>query len=445
MAATLNNRFAHAVNRQELTARVGQIVRCAGTVIEADGPDAYLGEICEVTSLRNGQTTFAEVIGINQGRTLLFPYGDVAGISIGCEVFATGRLPMAKVGPNALGKVVDAFGQPYDPGQRFEGDAEYPLVPPSINPVLRRPISERLHTGVKAIDHFLSIGQGQKIGIFAGGGVGKTSLLQQIVRGTDADVCIVALIGERGREVHDFITHIQASGILPRTSVVAATSDQPAILRQRAAFYATSLAEYFRDMGKHVLLVMDSVTRFGMAQREIGLAVGDMPTARGYTVSTFANLTKLVERCGGVEGKGSISGIYTILVEGDDLSEPLSDTMRATLDGHIVLSRDMANERRFPAIDLLRSTSRVMEAVTDAEARKWASQLMRMLAFHERYRELINLGVYEGGSNPKLDQIIEIMPSIRDYLQQPSNLLVSLKEGRHALGQLYSRISGVDV
>ncbi|XZG71878.1 FliI/YscN family ATPase [Chitinibacteraceae bacterium HSL-7] len=441
----LTSRFARAIKQQELTARVGRIIRCAGTIIEADGPDACLGEVCEVTSLRDGRTTLAEVIGINHGRTLLFPYGDVAGVSIGCEVFATGRLPTATVGARALGQVLDAFGAPYDPGVRFDGEAEYVLMPQPLNPVARRPISKRLHTGVKAIDQFLTLGQGQKIGVFAGGGVGKTSLLQQIVKGTDADVCIVALIGERGREVHDFASHISDSGISSRTVIVAATSDQPAILRQRAALYATSLAEFFRDQGRHVLLVMDSVTRFGMAQREIGLAVGDMPTARGYTVSTFANLTRLVERCGGVEGKGSISGIYTILVEGDDLNEPLSDTMRATLDGHIVLSRDMANERRFPAIDLLRSTSRVMNAVTDRESQGWVAQLMRILAFYDRYEELVNLGVYEAGTNPRLDKVIEIMPAVRSYLQQAGDDLVTLQVGRQGLLALHAKISSIEV
>ncbi|GLS04392.1 EscN/YscN/HrcN family type III secretion system ATPase [Chitiniphilus shinanonensis] len=441
----ISNRFERALRREELISRVGQIVRCAGTIVEADGPDAYLGEICEIASMRSGEITFAEVIGINNGKTLLFPYGDVAGVSVGCEVFATGRLPTAKVGNEALGKVLNAFGEPYADDQRFDAETEYPLNAQPLNPLKRTPISQRLHTGIKVIDHFLSIGVGQKIGIFAGGGVGKTSLLQQIVQGTDADICVIALIGERGREVLDFVRHISASKILERTVVVAATSDQPAIMRQRAAYYATALAEYFRDQSKNVLLVMDSVTRFGMAQREIGLAIGDMPTARGYTVSTFSNLTRLVERCGAIEGKGSISGVYTILVEGDDLNEPLSDTMRATLDGHIVLSRELANERRFPAVDLLHSTSRVMPAVVDKQALSWASQLIRVVAFYERYKELVNLGVYEPGSNPKLDQVLNVIPVIQEFLSQDSNVLVDAEVGRVGLAKLFTHISEIEV
>ena len=421
--------LSERLRNTELIQRRGRIVRTRGAVIEASGPDACVGEICLISSAHLAGCLEAEVIGIDHGHTLLFPYGNPAGISAGCEVLATGRIATAPVSMDMGGHILDAFGCALDPARSFIPSHQWPLLPPHINPLQREPVTTRLHTGVRVIDHFLTLGRGQKIGLFAGAGVGKTSLLQQIIRGTAADLCVIALVGERGREVLDFVQQVEQAGMRQRTVIVVATSDQPAILRHRAALYATAIAEFHREQGQHVLLVMDSVTRFGMATREMGLAVGDMPTTRGYTVGTFAALTRLVERCGGLRGKGSVSGIYTVLVEGDDPDEPLADAMRATLDGHILLAREQANERRFPAVDLLRSVSRVMPAVVDAEARAQAAEVVRLLAFHERYRELINLGVYEAGSNPRLDAALTVIPEIYNFTQQLQAQSVALAAG----------------
>lgn len=441
MADPLNQLLAQA----ELTQRTGRIVRTGDSVIEAAGPDACIGEICTVTSARGESRIEAEVIGVENGHTLLFPYGDISGISAGCEVAATGRFPVALVAPEMGGQILNAFGVSLDVKRPFRATGSRALNPPPLNPLQRQPVRQRLHTGVRAIDHFLTLGRGQKIGLFAGAGVGKTSLLQQIVRGTEADLCVIALVGERGREVLDFVHHVDALGLRERTIIVAATSDQPAIMRHRAALYATAIAEHFRDINRHVLLVMDSVTRFGMASREIGLAMGDLPTARGYTVGTFAGLTRLVERCGALAGKGSITGIYTVLVEGDDMDEPLSDAMRATLDGHIVLSRELASERHFPAIDLLHSVSRVMSAVASDTARTQAADVLRVLAFHARYRELVNLGIYEHGSNPKLDAVLAATPEIQGYLQQRESTVVDLATGQTGLAHLARRVAGMEL
>ena len=413
-----SDRYLRILKSEELAQRVGRIVRYAGHIIEADGPDAFIGELCHIYSPRTDATMEAEVIGLNQGRTLLFPYGGMDGISQSCEVFATGKKATAAVGKRFLGRIINGYGQAIDAGPSLLADTQYDFYPQPLNPLQRMPITQSLSSGVRVIDSLLTLGVGQKIGLFAGSGVGKTSLLAQILRGSSATINVVALIGERGREVRDFVQLIRERGLLERTVVVAATSDQPAVARLRATWLATALCEYYRDLGQHVLLVMDSVTRFAMAGREVGLAVGEPPTARGYTPSVFTALTRLVERCGGVVGKGSITGIYTVLVEGDDMNEPIADTMRATLDGHIVLTRDLAQRRHFPAVDVLHSVSRAMSGIASANQQQTVALALKIIAYHERYREMIALGVYQRGSNAELDLICDHMPQILAFLQQ---------------------------
>lgn len=412
--------YLQALRTEDLHQRVGKIGRLVGEVIQANGPDAFVGEICEVYSPRTDQTMLAEVIGLDTGRTLLFPYDSLKGISQGCEVFATGKTAQAHVGPNLLGRVVDGFGRPLDDLGDIGASTAYALNPDPVNPLHRSPIASPFETGVRAIDAMLTLGVGQKVGLFAGSGVGKTSLLSQIIRGSSSDVRVIALIGERGREVREFVQAVHATPQLKqKTVIVAATSDQSPLQRIRAAFLATSIAEYFRDQGQSALLVMDSVTRFAMAQRELGLSVGEPPTARGYTPSVFNHLTRLVERCGGLAGKGAITGIYTILVEGDDMNEPIADGLRATLDGHIVLTRQLANDRHFPAIDVLKSASRLLNEVNTEEHLLKVRKISRVLSYYERYREMVNLGVYEKGANATLDQVNEFMPGLNAFLRQP--------------------------
>lgn len=429
---------------EDLHQRVGRIVRLAGGIIQANGPDAFIGEICEIYSPRNDGSVLAEVIGLDTGRTVLFPYDSLQGISQGCEVFATGKMADAKVGKSLLGRVIDGFGRPLDARPAPAATVSYALNPEPISPLSRRPVDRPFETRVRVIDSLLSLGEGQKMGIFSGSGVGKTSLLTQLVKGAAADICVIALVGERGREVREFVQAIHADERLAtRTVIVAATSDQSPLQRIRAAYLATSIAEYFRDQEQKVLLVMDSVTRFAMAQRELGLSVGEPPTARGYTPSVFNQLPRLVERCGGIMGKGSVTGIYTVLVDGDDMNEPIADALRATLDGHIVLSRDLANQRHFPAIDVLKSTSRVMSAVNGEVHLAHARKLSRILSYYERYREMINLGVYEGGSNPVLDKVINYMPALNGFMRQPLSQFVSRSESDAELARLAE--SAVDI
>lgn len=345
-------RMLQAVHEAELVSRLGRVTEITGLVTIADGPDVFLGELCEIWTGEDKKPLAAEVVGLKNNRVLLMPYGDVRGIRLGSEVAATGRDVDAPVGQALLGRVVDAFCRPLDNGPNLALKQRYPLYADPINPLKRQRIREPLETGVRSIDGLLTVGKGQRVGIFAGSGVGKSTLLGMIARNMQADVNVIALIGERGREVKDFIDDCLGEEGLRKSVVIVATSDQPALIRAHAAFAATSIAEYFRDQGLDVVLTMDSITRFATAQREIGLAVGEPPTARGYTPSVFSVLPKLLER-GGATDKGSITAFYTVLVEGDELNEPISDHVRAILDGHVVLSRKIANRGHFPAVDVL--------------------------------------------------------------------------------------------
>lgn len=411
------NAYVQALRTMATHARTGRVTRVSSLSVEADGPDALLNEMCEVEG-SDGVRHEAEVVGVQAGRVLLMPYGNVEGIRVGSRVLATGRTPSVNVGQGLLGRVVDAFGAPLDAFGPLPLLIRRPLRPSPLNPMARAPIERRIQTGVRAIDALLPLGEGQRMGIFAGSGVGKSSLMGMLARGVQADVNVVALIGERGREVQDFVNNCLDAATRGRTVVVAATSDQPAVVRARAAYAATAIAEYFRDAGSRVFMLMDSVTRFAMARREIDLAAGQPPTARGYTPGVFAEIPALCERCGTLAGSGSITAVYTVLVEGDDHNEPIADTLRATLDGHIVLSRDLAHEGHYPAIDVLQSVSRLESQLLAPEHRALQVRLRGMLATHRRHREMVDMGLYKAGSNAAVDESLVAMPRINAFLRQ---------------------------
>jgi flagellum-specific ATP synthase len=360
----------------------------------------------------------AEVVGLRGDRTLLMPLSPVHGLSAGAPLRRVGHGARARVGAALLGRVVDGLGRPLDGRRAPELDAERPLHGVAVNPLRRRPIEEPVWVGVRAIDGALTLAKGQRIGIFAGGGVGKSTLLGMMVRNTVADVAVVALVGERGREVEEFVNRTLGPTGLRRSVVVAATSSEPPLVRVRASLYATAIAEHFRAQGLDVLLVMDSVTRFAMAMREIGLAIGEPPTTKGYTPTVFAALPRLLERAGTAQGKGSITGIYTVLVEGDDLSDPVADAARAILDGHVVLSRELAERGRFPAIDLPRSVSRVMSHVVRPEHAALAARLRETLAAHREAEDLLAVGAYRPGSVPRLDDALARITAVESFLKQ---------------------------
>ena len=360
----------------------------------------------------------AEVVGLNDGRVLLMPYDDLQDVEIGSEVSATGQKAHVHAGRHLLGRVLDGVGMPLDGRPLARDGVRCPLYPPPLNPLARGPVGEVLETGIRAIDTLLSLARGQRIGIFAGSGVGKSTLLGMLVQHVRADVFVVALVGERGREVKDFVDRALTPTARARTVVVAATSDQPALIRRRAAYLATAIAEHFRDQGLHVCLTMDSLTRVAMAQREIGLASGELPTARGYTPSVFSLLPRLLER-GGVRAQGgSLTALYTVLVEGDDVDDPIADSVRAILDGHIVLSREIAHRGRFPAIDVTRSVSRLAATVSSTQEHRSASDALELLALYESSRDLIEVGAYRAGGNRALDRAVRLIPAVEKLLAQ---------------------------
>lgn len=394
----------------------GRVDQVIGMVIESVGPPVSVGDRCFIASSRNGEV-LAEVVGFRGNRVLLMPLGEMEGVAPGSIVTATDEPFTVGVGESLLGRVINGLGEPLDSGPAPEGLIRRPIYARPPHPLKRSRITEPLATGVRAIDGLLTCGKGQRFGIFAGSGVGKSILMGMVARYTSADVNVIALIGERGREVRDFIEKDLGPEGLKRSVVVTVTSDQPALIRVKGSYAATTIAEYFRDQGLNVMLMMDSVTRLAMAQREIGLAIGEPPTTRGYTPSVFAMLPKLLERAG-TSSCGSITGLYTVLVEGDDMNEPVADAVRAILDGHIVLSRKLAAMGHYPAIDTLGSVSRVMTEVITDEHRAAAQELKRLLASYTESEDLINIGAYEEGSNPEVDRAIEMMGPIRDYLRQ---------------------------
>lgn len=395
----------------------GRVVQVIGLVIEAQGPEAQVGELCHVHVSRHDPPVPAEVVGFREGRTLLMPLTQMRGIAPGNEVVATGHPVRIGVGDALLGRVVDSAGNPIDDKGPIEPERRVSLHAEPPSPLKRRRIEEQLELGVRAMDSLIPCGRGQRLGVFAGSGVGKSSLMGMIARATDADVNVIALVGERGREVREFIERDLGEEGMRRSVVVVASSNESAVMRIGAAFAATSIAEHFRDQGKDVLLMMDSVTRFAMAQREIGLAIGEPPATRGYTPSVFALLPRLLERAGTAD-RGSITGLYTVLVEGDDMNEPIADAVRGILDGHIVLSRKLAHANHYPAIDVLSSISRLQSELLTPEQTRAAGLLRETLATYRDREDLVSIGAYAVGTDPKVDYAIAKSPEINDFLKQ---------------------------
>jgi flagellum-specific ATP synthase len=425
-------RYLDIVRRTDPLPLCGRVTRTVGLVVESSGPRASVGELCMLQ--RDGRPPLPmEVVGFRDGALLTVPLGGTAGIRPGDRLVARGTVASASVGDALLGRVIDGLGVPLDGLGPLGATTQYPLQPASINPLAREPIAAPLGTGVRAIDALLTCGRGQRIGVFGGSGVGKSTLLGMMAKGTAADVAVIALIGERGREVRSFLEHDLGPEGLKRSVVVVSTSDSPPLVRLRAAFAATSVAEYFRDQGKHVLLMMDSVTRFAMAQREVGLAAGEPPTAKGYPPSVFALLPGLLERAGNLRGGGGITGFYTVLVEGDDHTEPVADSVRAILDGHIVLSRELGARNHYPAIDILSSVSRTMPDVTRVEHRLKAGQVRDWMSAVRETEDLVSVGAYVAGSNPRVDEALARRERIESFLKQPSDLACGLDESIAAL------------
>jgi flagellar protein export ATPase FliI len=394
----------------------GRVVQVIGLTIEAVGLDCQIGEVCRIQTRRQ-EVVLSEVVGFRNSTTLLMPLGDMEGIQPDSRVYPQGTVFRAPVGHELLGRVLDGIGTPIDGGGPLGDLATMAINNQAPHPMERQIIREPLVTGVRAIDGLLTCGKGQRMGIFAGSGVGKSTLMGTIARSSRSDVSVIALIGERGREVRDFVEKDLGPEGLKRSVVVVSTSDKPALLRLKAAYVAMTIAEYFRNEGLDVTFLMDSVTRFAMAQREVGLAIGEPPASRGYTPSVFALLPKLLERAG--TGKsGSITGYFTVLVEGDDFNEPICDAVRSILDGHIILSRQLATRNHYPAIDVLGSISRVMPTITTREHRDWAAKARRLLATYEKARDLINIGAYVSGSDQEIDEAIQFMPQLNSFLQQ---------------------------
>src|SRR5579862_6745123 len=426
--------FINGLDQIDLLPWTGQVTATVGLLIESQGPAAAIGDFCEILAA-NGRSIRTQVIGFRNGRVLAMPLDEPDGLQLGSRVIARSQDAQLAVGPGLLGRVLDGFGQPMDGGPPIESTNTYPLYAPPPNPLQRKHITDRLVTGVRSIDSLLACGKGQRIGLFGGSGVGKSTLLGAMSRKNSAQVSVIALIGERNREVKAFIEQELGPEGMKRSVVVVATSDRPAPLRIRAAFVALAAAEYFRDQGADVLLVMDSVTRLAMAQREIGLAAGEPPSQKGYTPSVFHLLPKIFERAGNFS-RGSITGFFTVLVEGDDFNEPICDAARGILDGHLILSRDLAAAGHYPAIDILSSISRLANKVTTPEEIQAAQRVREALSLYQQSSDLIQLGAHVQGANPKLDQSIRIRPQIIDYLRQDAEKFSTLNETRDGLFML---------
>ena len=411
-------KISRAIEDTESIKMSGKVTQVIGLVIESKGPNVSLGELCYIKSrFPNVEPIPAEVVGFREGLVLLMPIGEMQGIGPGCEVVSAQKTLQVKVGMELLGRVLDGLGNPMDGKGPILSKTEYPLHAEPPDPLQRPRIKDSLYVGVRAIDGLITLGSGQRIGIMAGSGVGKSTLLSMIARNTEADISVISLVGERGREVRDFIERDLGEEGLKRSVVVVATSDKPALVRIKGAMTATAIAEYFRDQGRRVVLMMDSVTRFAMAQREVGLTIGEPPATRGYTPSVFALLPRLLERAG-TSARGSITGIYTVLVDGDDMNEPIADAVRSILDGHIVLSRSIAAQNHFPAIDVLASVSRVMTDVVTKEHREAAQHLRALMAVYKEAEDLIHIGAYVKGSSKRIDEAIEKIDAINEFLCQ---------------------------
>ena len=416
---TMNlDRIQSIIDGTHLTRDSGKVTEVTGMIIKGYLPGASVGSVCEIRPVASENGFLAEVVGFRDKSVLMMALGEARGVGLGAKITLSKQNATVRVGPEMLGRIVDGLGKPIDEKPDIEGTHEVSLYSDIRNPLHRKPIREPLDLGIRSINGILTIGSGQRVGIMAGSGVGKSVLLGMMARNTVADVNVIALIGERGRELREFIENDLGPEGMKRSVVVVVTSDQSPLLRMRGAFVATAIAEYFSSIGKNVLLMMDSVTRFAMAQREIGLSTGEPPASKGYTPSVFSTLPKLLERAGSFENEGSITGLYTVLVEGDDMDDPIGDSVRSIVDGHIVLSRKLASKGQFPAIDILQSTSRVARAVTTPEHAKLAQKFREVLATYREAEDLINIGAYKVGSNAKIDKSVKLIDGITEYLRQ---------------------------
>lgn len=412
------NKYHEVINKTHLSRESGRVTEVSGLLIKATLPGANLGSMVEIQPSGFDRSVLAEVVGFKDRNVLLMSLSDMRGIGHGAKVKLIKQMASIKVGESLLGRVVDGLAQPLDDRPLEECNIEASLYHEVRNPMSRKPIRESLDLGVRAINSCLTLGKGQRVGIMAGSGVGKSVLLGMLARNANADVNVIALIGERGREVREFIENDLGPEGLKKSVVVVVTSDHSPLIRMRGAFVATTIAEYFASLGKNVLLMMDSVTRFAMASREIGLSAGEPPASKGYTPSVFANLPKLLERAGSFEGEGSITGLYTVLVEGDDMNEPIADSVRSIVDGHIVLSRALAQKGHYPAVDVLQSASRVFKSVTSTEHQRLAQVLRETLAIYKEAEDLINIGAYKPGSNPRIDKAVKLIDPVNNFLKQ---------------------------
>jgi len=418
MTSQVFHRYQEKLQRLHGAGPVGRVAKVVGLTVESQGPPAALGEACAITT-RGGMETLAEVVGFRDGRVCLMPWEQLEGISVGATVRSTGRPLEIPVGPEVLGRILDPLGRPLDDFGPINPRVEKKKIVREVpNPSKRQRIKEPLQTGVRVMDAFTTCGRGQRLGIFAGSGVGKSSLLGMVSRHSSADVNVIALIGERGREVLEFVEKDLGPEALKRSVIIVATSDQPALVRIKAAFTANTIAAHFRDQGKHVLLMMDSLTRLAMAQREVGLAVGEPPATRGYPPSVFGLLPVVLEQAGCNE-RGAITGFYTVLTEGDDWNDPISDCVRSILDGHILLSRKLASENQYPAVEVLESLSRLQSDLVTPEQQKTVAAARHVLSIHRQYRELLDIGAYKTGTNPQLDRALEVYPKLMEFLRQP--------------------------
>ena len=416
----------------------GKVNKVIGLLVEGYNPGTSIGKMCRIYPSGDIGPISAEVMGFREDKVLLMPLEGLEGVGPDCKIVSSGEKAAVKVGYGLLGRVIDGLGNPIDGKGSLGLKDEYPIYADPINPLKRARIEEPVDLGIRAINGLISCGKGQRMGIFSGSGVGKSSLLGMMAKNTDADINIIGLVGERGREVREFIEKNLGREGLARSVVVVATSDSHPLLRMRAAYVATAISEYFRDQGMDVLLMVDSLTRFAMAQREIGLFVGEPPTTKGYTPSVFSLMPKLLERAGNIENKGSITALYTVLVEGDDFNEPVADTSRSILDGHIVLSRDLAAKNHYPAIDVLNSISRVMVDIVDKEHKKKAKDLLNIVATYKKAEDLINIGAYVKGSNPEIDYAIKMIDKVNNFLKQDINESINFAEAREELFALFN-------
>ena len=418
MSALNFSKYERALETAQLTKDIGKVTQVTGFLISGYIPEVSIGTVCEIFPNSGAPSFLSEVVGFRYREVLLMPLGEMRGLGLGSTILVRRHMATVGVGEGQLGRVVNGLGEPIDGKGDIFTTEEVPLYAEAGNPLNRPPIREAMSLGVRSIDSLITLGKGQRVGIMAGSGVGKSVLMGMMARNSQADVNVIAMVGERGREVREFIEHTLGPEGLKRSVVVVATSDQSALIRTRAAFVATTIAEYFCQQGKDVLMIMDSVTRFAMAQREIGLNVGEPPATKGYTPSVFSLLPKLLERAGNFENKGSITGLYTVLVEGDDMNDPIGDSVRSIVDGHIVLTRTLAQRGHFPAVDVLQSTSRVMRNVVSPEHFQQAIGVREMMAVYREAEDLINIGAYKMGSSPKIDQAIKLEEPIERMLKQ---------------------------